>query len=83
VRLRLAPLLALPPTVRERAESTLRAWCGTHGDVTAAATLLGVHPQTVRYRLASLRDAFGDALDDPRSRLEIELALQVLDVPTP
>lgn len=80
VRLRLAPLDALPPTVRERAESTLRAWCSTHGDVTAAAAQLGVHPQTVRYRLAGLREAFGDALDSPRARLEIELALQAADV---
>jgi hypothetical protein len=31
----------------------------------------------VRYRLAGLREAFGDrALDDPAARLELALALQ-------
>lgn len=82
VRLRLAPLDALPPAARERAQTTLRAWCAAHGDVSAAAAALGVHPQTVRYRLAGLRDAFGNALDEPRTRLEIELALQAADAPT-
>jgi DNA-binding PucR family transcriptional regulator len=35
-----------------------------------------VHPQTVRYRLASLRETFGEALDDPAARLELALALR-------
>ena len=47
------------------AEETLRAWLDAHGDVTATAAALHVHPQTVRYRLAGLREAFGGALDDP------------------
>ena len=29
------------------------------------AHALGVHPQTVRYRIARLRELFGTALDDP------------------
>ena len=33
---------------------------GGHGDVAVAAATLHVHPQTVRYRLAALREAFGD-----------------------
>jgi len=45
--------------------------------VSAAAEVLHVHPQTVRYRLNGLREAFGDgALDDPAARLELALALQ-------
>jgi DNA-binding PucR family transcriptional regulator len=35
-----------------------------------------VHPQTVRYRLAGLREAFGGALDDPGQRLELAIALR-------
>ena len=40
------------------------------------AQALHVHPQTVRYRLAQLREAFGDDLDDPDARFELELALR-------
>jgi DNA-binding PucR family transcriptional regulator len=36
-----------------------------------------VHVQTVRYRVGQLRDVLGDALDDPRARLELALALRV------
>ena len=74
---RLAALEEMTPGGRERAESTLRAWLDAHGDVSAAAEALHVHPQTVRYRLNGLREAFGDGvLDDPAARLELALALQ-------
>jgi len=76
VRRRLAPLHALPERPRRRAEETLRAWLDAHGDVSLAAETLHVHAQTVRYRLAGLRDTFGTALDDPGTRLEIALALR-------
>jgi len=36
-----------------------------------------VHPQTVRYRVAQLRDAFGGVLDEPDGRFELQLALRV------
>jgi hypothetical protein len=72
----LAPLRALPAGAAARAEETLRAWLDAHGDVTATAAALHVHPQTVRYRLASLRETFGEALDDPAARLELALALR-------
>jgi DNA-binding PucR family transcriptional regulator len=36
-----------------------------------------VHVQTVRYRLGQLRELLGAALDDPRGRLELALALRV------
>lgn len=76
VRLRLQPLADQPDGVRRRATSTLRAWLDAHGDVAATADVLGVHPQTVRYRLAGLRELLGGALDDPRTRLELSLALR-------
>ncbi|MGH2714951.1 MAG: helix-turn-helix domain-containing protein, partial [Thermoleophilaceae bacterium] len=34
------------------------------------------HPQTVRYRLARLRELFGERLDEPDGRFELELALR-------
>ena len=76
VRRRLAPLAAMTPTGRARAEQTWRAWLDCHGDVTLTAEALHVHPQTVRYRLGLLRDDFGGALDDAGSRLELSLALR-------
>jgi hypothetical protein len=72
---RLAPLEALGEGARRRALETLQAWLDAHGDVSAAADALHVHPQTVRYRLGGLREAFGGALEDPRARLELQLAL--------
>jgi hypothetical protein len=72
----LAPLHALPTGAAARAEETLRAWLDAHGDVTATAAALHVHPQTVRYRLAGLRETFGGALDDPAARLELAVALR-------
>ncbi|QJY46965.1 PucR family transcriptional regulator [Pseudonocardia broussonetiae] len=72
----LAPLRDLPAGAAARAEETLRAWLDAHGDVTATAGALHVHPQTVRYRLAQLRDTFDGALDDPLTRLELAVALR-------
>ena len=74
---RLAPLHELRPAARERLVATLREWLDHQGRVDDTAQALGVHPQTVRYRLAQLRETFGDALDDPNVRFELELALRV------
>jgi DNA-binding PucR family transcriptional regulator len=68
------------PGPRARATETLRAWLGAHGDVTRTANALHVHPQTVRYRLNGLREAFAGALDDPLGRLEIAAALRAADL---
>ena len=74
---RLAPLEGLAATQRERMESTLRAWLDRPGQVQAVAAALGVHPQTVRYRMTRLRELFGDRLEDPEARFELGLALRV------
>ncbi len=55
---------------------TLRAWLDHHGNVPATARALGIHPQTVRYRLRRLRSLFGDSLDDPAVRFELSLSLR-------
>jgi hypothetical protein len=72
---RLAPLDELRASARARLTATLAAWLEHQGDVRATAEALHVHVQTVRYRLAQLREVFGDALDDGRGRLELALAL--------
>jgi hypothetical protein len=78
-RARLAPLERLGPGPRERLTRTLRAWLAHSGEVRAAAAELGVHPQSVRYRLGRLREIFGPDLEDPDVRLELALALRVDD----
>jgi hypothetical protein len=74
---RLAPLEELSDTQRERMTETLRAWLDRPGQVQAVAAALGVHPQTVRYRLNRLRELFGERLEDPDARFELSLALRV------
>lgn len=71
----LAPLGALKPTTAEKLTETLRAWLLHHGRREAIAEALFVHPQTVRYRMGQLRDLYGDRLDDPRTVLELTVAL--------
>jgi len=75
----LAPLAAETPASRERLIATLRAWLRHRGRTDAVATALHVHPQTVRYRMGRLRELYGDRLDDPDARFEIELALRSPD----
>ena len=72
----LAPLDELTPASRERLTATLAAWLDEQGRLGPAALRLGVHPQTARYRLARLRELFGDALDDPDRRFWLALALR-------
>jgi len=74
---RLAPLRELRPAARERLEATLREWLNHQGRIDDTARALDVHPQTVRYRLAQLRETFGPALDGADSRFELALALRV------
>jgi hypothetical protein len=73
---RLAPLQTLADGPRARLTETLRAWLDRPGQVQAVAVELGVHPQTVRYRVKQLRELFGDRLEDPEARFELGLALR-------
>jgi hypothetical protein len=72
----LAPLDDLTPAARKRLTATLRAWLDYPGQVQRVAGILDVHPQTVRYRVAQLRELFGDALEDPEARFELALAVR-------
>jgi hypothetical protein len=75
-RLRLAPLAALPPRSGETLRDTLLAYLRHRGNGPRMAADLHVHPQTVRYRIARLRELLGDALDDPEARFELEVVLR-------
>ncbi|NEA98963.1 PucR family transcriptional regulator [Streptomyces sp. SID13726] len=72
----LAPLDTVPEGQRARHAETLLAWLLSGSNVPDVANRLHLHPQTVRYRLRQLKPLFGDALDDPDTRLELILALR-------
>jgi hypothetical protein len=71
----LAPLDDLTPTAQEKLTETLRAWLLNQGRRDAVAEALFVHPQTVRYRVGQLRDAYGELLDDPEFIRDATVAL--------
>jgi hypothetical protein len=71
----LAPLDGLPVPRQEVLHGTLRVWLAHQGNRLAVAEELGVHPQTVSYRLGQLHDLLGPAMDEPRGRLTLTLAL--------
>ncbi|MFD2469717.1 PucR family transcriptional regulator [Amycolatopsis silviterrae] len=59
--------------------ATLRAWLETQGDLTEAAERLGVHPNTIRYRLRKMADVTPLRLDLPAKRLAMIIELAVAD----
>jgi hypothetical protein len=71
----LAPLQNVSPTSRDKLTATLREWLLHHGRRDEVAQALFVHPQTVRYRMGQLRELYGDRLNDPRTVLELTVAL--------
>lgn len=73
----LAPLDGLTPAARTRLLATLAAWLDEQGRLQPVAARLGVHPQTVRYRLARLRELFGIRLDDAEGRFALAIAVRV------
>ncbi|HEY6761065.1 MAG TPA: helix-turn-helix domain-containing protein [Baekduia sp.] len=74
---RLQPLQDASPARERLLVETLAAWLDHPGRPREIARALQLHHQTVRYRLARLRERLGDALDDPEARFELQLALRV------
>ncbi len=72
----LEPLQGETAASRQRLRTTLEAWLAERGRTERVAAVLHVHPQTVRYRMARLRELFGDRLDDPELRFELQVALR-------
>ncbi len=73
---RLKPFESLTPKARERMEETALAYLRHRGNAVEMAMAMHLHPQTVRYRIARLREVLGDQLDDPDARFELEIALR-------
>jgi purine catabolism regulator len=70
----LGPLLDARPDVRRERLETLRALLA-HGSVGEAAAALGVHRNTVAYRLRGIEAATGWRLADPELRLPLAVAV--------
>ncbi len=58
---------------------TLRQLAAHNYSVKLAAAALSVHPHTLSYRARQIRRRFGLDLDDPETRLRVQLALRILD----
>ncbi|MCP2163888.1 helix-turn-helix domain-containing protein [Goodfellowiella coeruleoviolacea] len=71
----LAPFARLTAKQRVKLRETLLVWLETRS-ISEVGSRLGVHPQTVRYRVRQLEELFGDRLDDPAARFDLELALR-------
>ncbi|WIV55723.1 helix-turn-helix domain-containing protein [Amycolatopsis nalaikhensis] len=72
----LAPFAELTVKQRTRLAETLLSWLEHNGNTPDIAQALGIHPQTVRYRVSQLSDLFGERLSDPAQRLEIQMTLR-------
>jgi DNA-binding CsgD family transcriptional regulator len=71
----IARLLELDQEKRTEMAATVLAWIEENGDYRAAAEVLSVHPNTVRYRLRRVRKLTGVHLDEPDDRLVAWLQL--------
>lgn len=58
---------------------TLRAWLEAQGDPAEAGERLGVHENTVRYRLRKMAEITNLSLDDARKRLAMMIELAATD----
>ncbi|OBA81268.1 PucR family transcriptional regulator [Mycobacterium sp. 1164966.3] len=59
--------------------ATLRAWLEEQGDPARAGDRLGVHENTVRYRLRKMAEITNLPLDDPKKRLAMTIELAATD----
>jgi hypothetical protein len=74
---KLADLLARDPAHAEQHRDSLRAYLDCSCNVAQAATRLGVHPNTLRYRVRRALELSGLDLDNPDERLLTELQLRM------
>lgn len=75
-RRRLAALSGMSRSQRSRMAETLGAWLEAQGNAVETARRLGVHPQTVRYRMRRIGTVFDEQLADPASRFVLDAILR-------
>ncbi len=65
-------------TVERHAITTLRAYLECNLDINLAAAKLGIHPNSMRYRLHKVRESHGVRLEDFAELVDLYLALKIL-----
>jgi hypothetical protein len=78
VRRQVTVLAQIPENERAWLIDTFEPWLERRGTAVEIGRILGIHPQTVRYRINRLKEIFGDIIDDPDQRLAFELTLRVM-----
>jgi len=73
----LGPLLARDRGSSSRLVETLRVYLAQNQSHVEAAKALGIHYNTLRYRLARVKEIVGDVFSDPQRRLTLEVALHL------
>ena len=73
----LGPLLERDRNAGSQLVETLRVYLAEGRNLGKAARALGIHYNTMRYRVVRVREILGTSLDDPSRRLAIEVALQL------
>ncbi|MGD9526359.1 helix-turn-helix domain-containing protein [Pseudonocardia sp.] len=77
----LAPLAATAHRSKIDLRHTLRTFLAHNGQADASASALGIHRHTLRYRMGKVAEALGRDIDDPMTRAELWVALQLIDQP--
>lgn len=72
----LGPLLRETPNSREILSEALFVWLEYRDTAPAMAAVLGVHPQTFRYRWKRVNELFGEALRDPDFTTQLIMVLR-------
>jgi purine catabolism regulator len=73
----LAPLVGYERSSKVDLRESVRAWLAHHGQFGPAASALGIHRHTLRYRVRKAAELTGRDLDDPSTRMELWFALTV------
>ena len=73
----LSPFDALPSAKAQTAIGTLSAYLDYGRSLSAAGTLLHIHPKAVRYRIDKALELLDVDIDDPDSRLALQLACRI------
>ena len=73
----LGPLLTYDRENDTDLTETLRTFLEQSQNLTKTSKILYIHYNTLRYRLERIKEIIGDSLDNPQSRLAIEVALHL------
>ncbi|MEP6666521.1 MAG: PucR family transcriptional regulator [Nocardioidaceae bacterium] len=73
----LAPLVAYERSSKVELRESVRVWLAHHGQFGPAASALGVHRHTLRYRVRKAAELTGRDLDEAATRMELWFALTV------